>query len=82
MRNSSFKLTLHGCVVTVCSVGFASFDVVCDELHDGAWNVGLYQLYAYCVYVYCVKSVAHIECNSDYSRRRSHLVEPLCYGVI
>ena len=34
------------------------------------------------VAVYCVKSFAHIECYSDCSRRGSHLVEPLYYGVI
>ena len=34
------------------------------------------------MYVYCVESVAHIECHSDCSRRGSHLVEPLCYGVV
>ena len=28
-------------VVFVCCVGFRSLDVVCDELHDCAWNVGL-----------------------------------------
>ena len=30
-----------------------------------------------CVYVYC-----HIEYYSDRSRRGSHLVKPLCYGVV
>ena len=39
-----FKLTLFECVVYVYCVGFASLDVVCDELHDCAWNVGLYHL--------------------------------------
>ena len=34
------------------------------------------------VYVYCVESFAHIECYSDCSERGSHLVEPLCYGVV
>ena len=34
MRNASFKLSLYGSVVSVCCVGFASFDVVCDELHN------------------------------------------------
>ena len=34
------------------------------------------------MYVYCVESSAHIECYSDCLRRGSHLVEPLCYGVI
>ena len=32
MWNASFKLTLFGCVMSVCCVGFASLDVVCDEL--------------------------------------------------
>ena len=41
MRNASFKMMLYGCVVSVCCVGFTSFDVVCDEFHDSAWNVGL-----------------------------------------
>ena len=32
---------LVGCVVwsLVCCVSFAFLDIVCDELHDGAWNV-------------------------------------------
>ena len=34
-----FKLTLFGCVIYICCVGFASLDVVCDELNDCAWNV-------------------------------------------
>ena len=39
--NASFKFTLFGCVISICSVGFASLDVVCDELNDFAWNVCL-----------------------------------------
>ena len=38
--NASFKLT-YGCVVFICCVGFASVDVVCDELNDCPWNVCL-----------------------------------------
>ena len=41
MGNAIFKLTLYGCVVSVCYVGFASHDVVCDELYDCTWNLGL-----------------------------------------
>ena len=41
MWNASFKLTLSGYVVAICCVGFASLDVVCDELNDCAWNVCL-----------------------------------------
>ena len=34
----------------ICCIGFASFDVVCDdELNDFAWHL------------YCVESFAHIE---------------------
>ena len=40
-RGASFKLTLFGSVISMCCVGFASLDVVCDELNDGAWNVCL-----------------------------------------
>ena len=37
LSNASFKLTVYGCVVSVCFVGFVSL-VVCDELHDCTWN--------------------------------------------
>ena len=38
MWNASFKLTLFGCVISICCVGFASLDVVCDELNDCVWK--------------------------------------------
>ena len=41
--NASLKLTLSGCVVSICCVGFASLDAVYDKLNDGAWNVCLQQ---------------------------------------
>ena len=34
-------VSLFGCVIYICCVGFASLDVVCDELNDCAWNVCL-----------------------------------------
>ena len=37
----SIKLTVYGCVVSVCYVGFASLDVACDEPNDCTWNPGL-----------------------------------------
>ena len=67
---------------SIFCIGFASIDVVCDELNDCTWYLGLYQLSDYCVYVYCVDSFAHIECYSECSHKGSHLVEPLCYGVV
>ena len=39
--NASFILTLCGCVVFICCVGFAYHNVVRDELNDYAWNVCL-----------------------------------------
>ena len=41
LGNASFKLALYRCMVSVCCVGFASIDVVCYELYDCSWNVGL-----------------------------------------
>ena len=29
------------CGFCICCVGLASLDVVCDELNDCAWNLGL-----------------------------------------
>ena len=69
-------------MIYIGCVGFVSFDVVCDELNDCAWYPGMYHLSDKCVIVYCVESFAHIECYSDCSRWGSHLVEPLCYGVV
>ena len=31
-------------MIFIWCVSFASLDVVCDELNDCAWNLGLYQL--------------------------------------
>ena len=39
--NASFKLTLFGCLISICCVDFASLDVVCDELNECVWNVCL-----------------------------------------
>ena len=69
-------------MISIYCVSFVSLDVVCDELNDCAWNFGLQQLSDKCVYVYCVESFAHIECYSNCSRRESHLIESLCYGVV
>ena len=49
MWNASFKLTLFGCVISKCCVGFASLDVVGDELNDCAWNVCLISVYMFIV---------------------------------
>ena len=39
-------------MIYICCVGFASLDVVCDELNDCAWNVGVVGL---CVCLLCRK---------------------------
>ena len=50
-------------MISICCVGFASLDVVCDELNDCSWNVGLQQLSDKCLYVYCVESFSvTVEC--------------------
>ena len=41
LLNANFKLTLYGCVISICCVGFAYLDVVCDEPNDCASNVCL-----------------------------------------
>ena len=69
MWDASFELTLWGCVIYIYYVDFASHDIVCDELNDCAWNVGLYQLSDKCVYVFCVERFDHIEFYGDCSRR-------------
>ena len=51
-------------------------DVVCDELNDCAWNLGLYQLSDKCVYFNCDESFAHIEYYSDCSRRGAIWLNP------
>ena len=49
--NASFKLTLFGCVISICCVGFASLDVVCDELNDCAWNACSSFLISVCMFI-------------------------------
>ena len=36
MWNASFNLTLFGGDISICCVGFASLDVVCDKPNDCA----------------------------------------------
>ena len=43
------------CVISICCVGFASLDVVCDELNDCAWNVCSSFLISVCM---CIVSKA------------------------
>ena len=38
----------------ICCVCFASLDVVCDELHDCAWYLGLQKLSDKCVCMFTV----------------------------
>ena len=64
-------------MIYICCVCFASLDVVCDELNDWVWNLGLSQLSDQGVYVYCVKSFADIECYSDCSRRGGIWLNPV-----
>ena len=53
-------------MISICCVGFASLDIVCDDLNDCAWNLGLYQLSDKCsfrrVYLcFCMSEVREFE---------------------
>ena len=58
-------------MISICCVGFASLDVVCGELNDCAWYLGI----SVCMFI--VWKALLIS-----SATVSHLVEPLCYGVV
>ena len=75
MTNTSFKLTLYGCVVSAC-VGFASLDgmLVCIS-------------FLICVCMLIVSKALLISSATVIFRAvggggEGYLVEPLCYGVI
>ena len=81
MWNASFKLSLFGCVISICCVGFASLDVVCDELNDCAWNVCSSFLISVCMFN--VSKALLISSATVIVRAwGSNLVEPVCYGVV
>ena len=80
MWNASFKLTLFGCVISICCVGFASLDVVCDEPNDCA---GMFVCSSFLISVcrfivskatvlFSVCSAVTVECGVLY---------PCCMGV-
>ena len=79
MWNASLKLTLFGCVISICCVGFVSLDVVCDELIDCAWNVFLISVCMFIVSKALLISSATVIVRAGGG---GHLVEPICYGVI
>ena len=75
-------MTVYGCVISVCSIGYTSLDVVYDEMYDCVWIfVRSSFVISMCICVECLK-LAHIACYSVCSHMGCHLVEPLCYGVI
>ena len=65
MWNASFKLTSE-CGVSICCVGFASFDVVCDELNDCVWNVCSNFLISVCMFIFS-KALLICCCCSPFS---------------
>ena len=82
MWNASFKLALFGCVISICCVGFASLDVVCDELNDCAWKfVCSSFLISVCMFIVS-KALLISSATVIVREGESHLVEPFCYGVI
>ena len=38
-------------MISICFVGFASLDIVCDELNDCAWNVCSSFLISVCIFI-------------------------------
>ena len=82
MWDASFELPLFGCVVSICCVCFASLDVVCDELMivPGMFVCSSF-LITVCMFI--VSKVLLISSATMIVRAGgSHLVEPICYGVI
>ena len=52
LRNASFKLTLDGCVVYACCVGFASVGVVCvNSMIVPGMLVGISFLISVCMFI-------------------------------
>ena len=63
-------------------VGFASLDVVCDELNDCVWRfVCSSCLISVCMFILS-KALLISSATVIVSAGGSHLVEPLCYGII
>ena len=82
MWNVSFKLTLFGCAISICCVGFVSLDVVCVELNDCACKfVCSSFLVSVCMFI--VSKALLISSATVIVRAGGHhLIEPFCYGVI
>ena len=74
MWNASFKLTLFGCVISICCVGFASLDVpgmfICSSF-----------LISVCMFIVS-KALLISSATVIVRAGGGHLVEPFCYGVI
>ena len=83
MWNASFKLALFGCVISICCVGFASLDVVCDELNDCGLDCFVCSSFLISVCMFIVSKALLISSATVIVRAGgSYLVEPCCYGVI
>ena len=65
------------CEISICCVGFASFDVVCDKLNECVCSSFLISM---CMFI--VSKALLIECYSDCSLQGTLLVECLCNGVV
>ena len=64
-------------MISMCCVCFASLDVVCDELMI-VTEILVCSSFLINVCIFIVSKAL----LSDCSRRGSHLVEPLCYGIV
>ena len=77
MWNASFKLTLSGCVVSICCVGFASLGNL--MIVPGIFVCSSF-LISVCMFI--VSKALLISSATVIVRGGNHLVEPLCYSVI
>ena len=69
-------------MISICCVGFATLDVVCDEINDGAWNMLACSSFLISVCMFIVSKALLILSATVNVRRGSDLVEPLCFGVV
>ena len=68
-------------MVSICCIGFAYLDVVCNELNECAWMfVCSSFLISVCMFIVS-KALLISSATVIVRAAGSHLVEPLCHGV-
>ena len=83
MWNASFKLTLFGCVISICCVGFASLDVVCDRTYMIVPGMFVCSSFLISVCMFIVSKALLISSATVIVRAGGAIwLNPLCYGVV